>query len=169
MLKPEFQLQFILEKEIAEAFSTYRMQFTLFTQLLTVVAVANVTIIGFAISSKNLNILFIGSACPILILLIKIRSEQLMFPIVYSAYHLEQKLGFKNIDWLAGTYISTFVESHDKILWQINQKKTQEERMAFLKERCRVRHYKLFSKQRFISSSFIFLCCAIQLFIPLYV
>ena len=57
-----------------------------------------------------------------------------MLPIAYTAYHLEQKLGKNNIDWLATTYISTNFSGSYVLLKAINEKETHQERINELKK-----------------------------------
>jgi len=155
-----------LEKEIAEAFSTYRTQFTLLTQIVTVIILANISIIGFAISSsKRATFLFILAAvCPMIILIVRIISGQLMLPIIYSTYHLEKKLKNQNIDWLATTFISTTFSELLHTFELIDEKESREERMEELR-RISKRHYihSLFDRSNLFVTSICFMASIFQI------
>jgi len=124
----------LIEKEIIEALSTYRTQLTLLTQIVTVIILANVSLIGIAMTSNKFSLFYLEASCPLLILFVRIKSSQLMLPIAYTAYHLEQKLGKNNIDWLATTYISTNFSGSYVLLKAINEKETHQERINELKK-----------------------------------
>jgi hypothetical protein len=120
----------LIEKEIAEALISYRTSYTLLTQFVTIVPIANVSILGFAFSSSKPTLFILGSVCPIIILFIRLKAGQRMLPIIYTAFHLESKLCQANIDLLAATYIQTTYSSSYQFLKTINNLEDHDERMT---------------------------------------
>ena len=93
-----------IEKELGEALNTYRIQHTLVVQLTTAMLIINVSVIGFALERCNPYLIIIGGICQLIVIIIRIKSYQLMIPIIYSAIHLEKIVKQPNIDWLMSTY-----------------------------------------------------------------
>ena len=77
---------------------------------MTLFVVADVTVVGFAISSQIAGIIFIGTLFPILIYYAMNRIYSISIPILYTAIYIENKFGGNQVDWLASTYI-TYVNS----------------------------------------------------------
>lgn len=72
-----------IEAELKEAFSTYRTQYTLLTHLITIFVIANVTFIGFSLKNTEMSeIIMLGAVVPFLILITKVKSGQLILPIL---------------------------------------------------------------------------------------
>lgn len=90
--------------QFEQAVETFRTQFSLFIQITTLIGLADVTIIGYAISGQISGILLVGSLFPLAIIYVRKRVYNLMVPVAYVAVCLEQKYGDKNIDWLATTF-----------------------------------------------------------------
>jgi len=93
--------------QLEQSIETYRTQFTLLIQTVTVLFLGNVTLVGYALSTQRAGILFIGPLFPIMILYIIYRINKLMIPIVYTAVRLEQTYGEPGMDWLASTFTAT--------------------------------------------------------------
>jgi len=106
--KPEFVIS-----EFEQAAETFRTQFSLLTQAMTVLVLADVTLIGYAISTQISGIIVIGAIFPIMILYIAFSVDRLMLPIVYTAISLEHKYGGGNTDWLASTFLSMVTPSEN--------------------------------------------------------
>jgi hypothetical protein len=97
--------------QIEQSVETYRTQFSLLIQAITVLVLGNVTVAGYALSTQRASILFIGSLFPMMILYVMYRINKLMIPIVYTAVSLEQKYGAARTDWLASTFLATAVSA----------------------------------------------------------
>jgi hypothetical protein len=156
----DLQTKSLIEKEITEALMSYRTSYTLLTQFITVLLIANVSILGFAFDSHNSALFFLGSICPIIILFIRLKVGQRMLPIIYTAFHLEQKLCKENIDLLSTTYIETAFSSSYKPLQRINYLETHEERMKELKKIINSYHYVLFNRT-FLFGTIAYICMSI--------
>lgn len=94
------------KQQLEQAIRAGLEQITLLIQILTVLAVANVTIVGYAIDKKSGGILFVGGFIPIAAMYILYRGAKFIVPIVYSAAILEDKLGMDK----KGLLVSTFIE-----------------------------------------------------------
>lgn len=127
-LKDEF-----IKLQYQQSFETYRAQFALALQLMTVFVVADITIIGYAISSQISGIFLIGSICPLAILSIAEGSYRYMQPIIYVALLLEDRYSGDEQDGLIATFLSrtTSIEYVSK-LRSIISHKNAEERMSKL-------------------------------------
>jgi hypothetical protein len=95
-----------LKQELAQAINAGLDQIKLLIQILTVLAVANVSIIGYAISKTSGGALFIGGFIPLAVMYILYRGAKFIVPVVYSATILEEKLGKDQ----NGLLVSTFIE-----------------------------------------------------------
>jgi len=165
MLELDDKARSIIEKEITEALSTYRTQFTLMIQIITVIILANVSLIGFAISSEKKSLFYLAALCPILVLFVRMKSGQLMLPIIYSAYHLEQKLGNRNVNWLATTFIAITFNRSYKLLQEIDKKETHEERIKALQRINKWYHYTLFSQSNLLITILCFATAVFEIFL----
>ncbi len=111
------------EKELIEAFSTVRTIATLYTQLVTILIIGNVTVIGFAISSHDLRYVCLGSAFPFMILVIRYACYMSMVPLGYFIYRFEKEFADSRHEFLVSTYINildkefaTYFDNHINIL-----------------------------------------------------
>ena len=94
------------KQQLDQAIRAGLAQITLLIQILTILAIANVTIVGYAISQKFGGALFIGGLIPIAAMYILYRGAKFIAPVVYSAAILEDKLGKDK----KGLLVSTFIE-----------------------------------------------------------
>jgi hypothetical protein len=120
--------------QLKECIETFRSQFNLLIQIFTVFMLANVTILGFAISNQISGILLVGAIIPILLLYVAYGGSKFMLPVLYTAILLEKKYGERNTDYLASTFISTMI-SVDFLnrLQEISRIKNFDERTTTLK------------------------------------
>lgn len=132
-LPSEPEVEFV-RLQLEQALETYRTQFSLMIQVATVLVIADVTIVGYAISARIAGILLIGAIFPTIILGIMHSAGKWMLPIIYNAVSLESKYGGANIDWLASTLLSTIVSTEyvDR-LRSISSIRNADERIAQLR------------------------------------
>ncbi|NOS84795.1 MAG: hypothetical protein HOP31_06620 [Ignavibacteria bacterium] len=130
----------IIEKAANEALATYRTQYTLMTQIMTLFVVVNFTIIGVAFNIKEPLIFYAGAFCTFLILFGRGLSGQGMFPIVYSAVHLEQKLCLVNTDMIVTTFVRNTFPKWYEIIMDVISIDDKDERMNKLKKLSRMRN-----------------------------
>ena len=91
--------------QLQQALETYRAQWVLAVQMVSVVALANLTLAGYGVSSKAAGAVMICAIFPLLIITILRRANQLMIPIIYAAISVEAKVGGPTDDWLMTTYV----------------------------------------------------------------
>lgn len=102
--KPEF-----VKTQLEQAFETFRSQFSLLVQIITILVLGDVTIIGYAISAQIAGIVLLGTIFPFMILYILYRMNKLAIPVIYTAVGIENKYGGDDTDWLASTYAATII------------------------------------------------------------
>ena len=90
--------------QIEQAMETVRSAFALLVQTMTALMLANITIVGFALSTQRAGLLLFGFLFPATILYAMYRADRALVPIVYTAVNLEAKYGGKSTDWLASTF-----------------------------------------------------------------
>ena len=95
-----------IRSQFEQAMMTFRTKFTLLVQITCILVIADVTLVGYAISSEIAGILLIGIIFPIMIFFILYRFSRFALPIVYTAVSLENEYGGLDIDWLASTFLS---------------------------------------------------------------
>lgn len=101
---PEF-----VNLELAQALETYRAMFSLAVQLMSVFIIADVTVVGYAISVQIAGILFAGTILPLAIYYVVYGATRRMNPVIYSAIIMEQTHGGAQVDWLATTFFASIV------------------------------------------------------------
>lgn len=82
-----------LKLQLQESISTYRTGLTVLVQITTVLIVANVTVLGYALSQKSAGILLIGACFPLLIVFLLKMVGKLFIPAIFTAYCAEKELG----------------------------------------------------------------------------
>lgn len=92
--------------QLEHAITTYQAIWSSLIQIITVLAIANATILGYAITTKIAGIMFLGAFFPIMIFAVELMANKRALPVIYTAISLEQKFGIANTDWLASTFIS---------------------------------------------------------------
>ncbi len=98
-----------VKTQLEQAFETFRVQFSLLVQVITILVLGDVTIIGYAISAQIAGIILIGIIFPLMTLYILYRMSRLAIPVIYTAISIENKYGGDDTDWLASTYASTMM------------------------------------------------------------
>lgn len=96
-----------IKSQTEQAITTYGNQINLFVQVITILTLANVTVVGYAISEKIAGIIGIGSFFPLMIIGTAMLANEITLPIIYTAVSLEQKYGSEEMDWVASTFVST--------------------------------------------------------------
>jgi hypothetical protein len=90
-----------------QAIETYRTQLSMMIQSITVLVVADATVVGYAINAKAAGILLIGVIFPIAIMYISRMMFYLTLPTIYVALSIEEKYASDtSYDMLASTFIS---------------------------------------------------------------
>ena len=122
-----------IKQQIDQAVKTFLAQFAILVQVLTILAVANVTIIGYAINEKFSGALFIGGFIPLSMMYVLYGGSKFMVPIIYSAAMLENKLGAENKSLLISTFVGYMVSpEYLSQLTKIDEIKDDEERISSL-------------------------------------
>jgi hypothetical protein len=104
--------QELLNAQLAQAMDTYRTQLSLLVTIITILVVANATVIGYAISTKIASVIFIGPLFPIVIIVVSRVIFKLSLPVVYTAINIESKYDSAiGVDWLASTFIAVTITS----------------------------------------------------------
>jgi hypothetical protein len=106
--EPKIEHTFIIS-QLQQHVESYRMVITLTVQLMTVLVLANVTLVGYAISQQIAGILLFGPIFPIGIIATVLMVGRAALPIIYSFVNLERKYGGDRIDWLGKTFFSFLV------------------------------------------------------------
>ncbi|PID70040.1 hypothetical protein CSB37_03450 [bacterium DOLZORAL124_38_8] len=96
----------LLEKEYVEALSTYRTQYSLMVQLFTVLVIGDFTVVGFGVDQRLSGVIALAAIFPIGIAVMMYFVNYYMFPIIFVAISIEQKLGNNRISHLMSTYFS---------------------------------------------------------------
>lgn len=132
--------------QFAQSIETFRAQYNLAVQIFTALVIADVTIVGFAVSNKISGIVLIAGMFPLLIIYVAYGANQHMIPVLYTAITIETKYGMQNEDWLASTFFSARVSPELLRRWQeISKIENFEERIAAIrKQRMGLVHNKRF-------------------------
>jgi hypothetical protein len=124
----------LIKTQAERAIESYLQLFSQLVNIGTVLAIVDVTIIGFSITQKIVGILLFASFIPILLLVITLRIYKIMFPFIYAAISLEYKFGHEEIDWVGQTYLSIDLSpEHVNLLKDISNIENRTERMKKLK------------------------------------
>jgi len=84
----------LIALEVKEVFETMRHFYGLLVQALSILAVANITVIGYAITTQTAGILFVGAFIVLFTLGVMIGFDALVLaPVWYRAITLKQRLG----------------------------------------------------------------------------
>lgn len=108
-LSPAISKSDFIKLQLDQAIDTFKTQLSLSVQIITILLIANVTVVGFAISNKIAGIFFLGFIFPCVLLFVLIRMSRMMKPLLYTAIHLEQKYGGGDTDWVVSTFIGTVI------------------------------------------------------------
>lgn len=127
------QITELAQKELVEAISTIRTQYTLFTQALSIIIIGNITVIGWAFSNQKSGTMLLGCIFPILSYLLYRTFYRLCLPVVYTAIRFESMLGTDKFDWLATSYLYKNIALL-KELRKIAAIENQEERFKKLRD-----------------------------------
>ncbi len=100
-----------LRLQYQQALETYRAQLTLLVQIITVLVLADVTMVGFAINSATSGMIVVGAVFPVMILIIISYVFRLSAPILYVAVNIEEKFPSISADLLASTFVSSVIGS----------------------------------------------------------
>ena len=122
-----------IKSQIEQAITTYGNQIGLFVQVITILALANITLVGYAISEKIAGIIGAASLFPLFIIGTAKVTNEITLPIIYTAASLEQKYGSKEMDWIASTFVSTvFSTEYLQRFREISMIADQNERIRML-------------------------------------
>lgn len=133
MLPLKSDLEFV-RLQLGLAITTYQAIWSSLIQIITVLMIANATILGYAITTKIAGIMFLGAFFPVMIIAVELMANKRALPVIYTAISLEQKFGIDNTDWLGSTFISvTMSPDYLKQLQNIAANTNPEERIEQLK------------------------------------
>jgi len=153
-----------IEKELELAIETIRIQFSIAINVLTVMVLANITLIGYSFNSQSAGILLLGSILPFIMYKVILSAKKYMVPVAFTAIYLEKEYGEKKDSYIALTFINFILGQ--KVLNELNEiaaLKTHEERMQLLKKINRKYHWTPFG----IVSKLIITITLVQLLSPL--
>jgi hypothetical protein len=105
-INPEF-----IGLQIEQVMETYRTQISLLIQIMIILVIADVTVVGYSISTQISGILLIGSLFPIMMHYTIYTIHRKMLPPLYTAVSLEHRYGGSDVDWLASTFMSTTISA----------------------------------------------------------
>ena len=104
--------------QLEQSINTFRMGYTVLAQIITILVVANVTIVGYAITNQIAGVMIIGAAFPLLILFIADLSGHLLVPVIFTTFCIEKKYGEEGIEGLMTSGLS--VNNGDAILNELS-------------------------------------------------
>ncbi|MCA9742236.1 hypothetical protein KC734_11890 [candidate division KSB1 bacterium] len=149
--------------ELQEAINTFRTGLSVLVQIVTVLVVANVSIIGYALSNKMSGVIFLGTLIPLLIIVITKMVSRLLIPAVFTAYSVEKSFGETGHESLMRIGLSVLsTAAFLKQLDDIEAKSALKERATGLRE---LRFALLGPQQSFIFT-ILSLISLMQLIIP---
>ena len=82
--------------QVKEAIETYRSQFSLLIQILTVFVVADVTIIGYGVSNQIAGMGVVGAFIPLMMMFVISGAGRFMLPVIFTAVSIERKFAKQN-------------------------------------------------------------------------
>lgn len=92
--------------QLAQALDTYRTQMTLLVQILTVMVIADCTVVGYSLANKNPMSLAVGCIFHFFMLYTLLAIQHLSIPILYTAVNIEQAYGTGVVDGVATSFLS---------------------------------------------------------------
>ena len=151
------------KQQVNQAISTFLSQFTILIQVVTILFVANITIVGYAISAKLGGALIVGSFIPLVIIYMMNGLSRYMIPIIFSAVNLEDQLSKDRKLLLFSTFVS-FAASPEYLaqLKKIADIRDNHKKMEELHKM----KFPMFARPRF--NLMLMLVSAVELVIPFY-
>ena len=120
--------------QLQEVLSTYRTQYTLLVQVFTVLTIADVSIIGYAVHEKMGGIIFVGIVFPITMLYVKYRVRKYMTAVIYTGLRIESRHGSPDDDWIVSTYVQlNYGSRYVRDMMEVANLSTRDERIKSLK------------------------------------
>lgn len=95
--------------QFQQALDTIRAMNTLQVQIITVLAVANATLLGYSINARMAGMLFVGSIFPAMVLYVIYAVRRVMLPLFYVALSLEERYRSNTMDGLVGALLTATV------------------------------------------------------------
>ncbi|MFQ5631428.1 MAG: hypothetical protein ACE5I1_21860 [bacterium] len=151
--------------ELQEAINTFRTGLSVLVQIVAVLVVANVTILGYAMSEKITGVIFLGAIIPLLIIIITRIVSNLLVPAVYTAYSIEKHTGENRHDNLMQIGLS--VLSSQEFMQKLDQI-SREDGLAARAENLRALHFSLLGTQKNLIFSVLVFISFIQTLIPIF-
>lgn len=117
--QPRDELEFS-RLQLEQSIQTYRTGLTVLAQIITVLIIANGTVVGYALTGKTAGFFFIGALFPLLIIFLTRMVGKLFVPAVFTSYSIEKYFDAAGHDCLMTTGISMicseeFLEKLEKI------------------------------------------------------
>jgi hypothetical protein len=121
--------------QLEQTSESYRQIITLTSQIITVLLVANVTLVGYAMSQQIAGILLITPIFPLGIIATVLINARSAVPLVYTFVNLERKYGRGQADWLGKSFFSFITsERYVEKLLEIGSLPDWQERLARLRK-----------------------------------
>jgi hypothetical protein len=95
--------------QLQQMSESYRLVITLTVQIITVLVLANVTLVGYAMGRSLAGILLIGPIFPLGIITTVYVAGRMGLPLIYTYINLERKYGHDQADWLGRSFFSVFI------------------------------------------------------------
>jgi hypothetical protein len=94
-----------------QAIETVRSLLTLLIQIITVLVVADATVVGYAVTTQISGILFIGALFPLMVVYVMYLMFRLIAPVMYTAVNTEHRYPELHSHWLVSTLLSVFLST----------------------------------------------------------
>jgi len=105
---PRVETPFVVA-QLQQMSESYRVVMTLAVQIITVLVLANVTLVGFAMGRNIAGILLIGPIFPLGIIMTVYIAGRIGLPLIYTYVNLERKYGHDQADWLGRSFFSIMI------------------------------------------------------------
>ena len=104
-----------------QAFEVFKMQINIFIQVATILVIANVSLIGYAMNQQIAGIVAIGMFFPMVILITISLVNKTLIPVMFTIIRIERTFGKNSFGWFGTTYFAhviseEFVNQLNKII-----------------------------------------------------
>ena len=109
---PESSTFEFIKSQYNQAFEVLRLQINLFIKVSTILVVADVSLIGYAMNQHSAGIVAIGMIFPLVILATISLLGKTLIPVMFTILRIERAFSVGDHNWLGTTYFA-FVISED--------------------------------------------------------
>ena len=121
--------------QLEQALSTYQAQLNLLVTIVTALIIADITILGYAVTVKLAGVILIGALFPFVAYNIFHQLNKSIVSVLYTAVYLEQKFGGQDVDWLVSTFVGRMLSPEAlQALIQITAEPSPAKRAALLRD-----------------------------------